>query len=95
MIGQRTTKVPWLLGISRAWRIHQLLRHAQPGEEGRQDRVDVLELRSPHVQALRVERVPALVAAGFKAAKADAGEWRMWSKTVAADEILERWADRR
>jgi hypothetical protein len=35
------------------------------------------------------------VAAGFKAAEADAGEWRMWSQTIVTDEILERWADSR
>jgi hypothetical protein len=48
----------------------------------------------PHVEALHVECIPGLVAAGFKTAEADAGEWRTRSQTTVANEVLERWADR-
>jgi hypothetical protein len=50
-------------------------------------------MRRPHVPALHVERVPGLVAAGFKAAEADAAVWRTRSQMTVATEVLETWAD--
>ncbi len=50
-------------------------------------------MRRPHIESLHVGRVPALVAAGFKAAEADALAWRTRAQTGVTSEALERWAD--
>jgi hypothetical protein len=51
-------------------------------------------LRHPHIETLHVDRVPALVANGFKAAEADAAQWRTRAHLTATTEALDRWADR-
>ena len=50
-------------------------------------------MRHPHVETLRIEHVPGLVARGFAAAEAGAGQWRARAQTAVNMEVLERWAD--
>jgi len=50
-------------------------------------------LRHLHIETLHIDRVPALVADGFKAAEADAAQWRTRAHLTVTTEALERWAD--
>jgi len=50
-------------------------------------------MRSPHVGALRVDRVPGLIASGFTAAKIDSGRWRARAETPVTVPALAAWTD--
>jgi hypothetical protein len=50
-------------------------------------------MRHLHVETLRVEDIPGLVARGFVAAEADAGRWRARAETTVSMAALETWAD--